>query len=206
MIRFLLLIVIFLQSQPLFAELRMEFKYPDGSTNWQHVANWSGAFLILLLSIAVITLFITRWKLRKSNKELQEIRGDLELRVQERTATLDESNRLLKESNKLLEKEINGHIKTASMLSASEAYIKNILESMPLMLVGVNKDGKISQWNKRAEDISGIKAESVLGKNLWEAYPIITVSPEQVGEAIDKNETITIKHSQHGQYYYDITI
>ena len=206
MIRFLLLIVIFLQSQPLFAELRMEFKYPDGSTNWQHVANWSGAFLILLLSIAVITLFITRWKLRKSNKELQEIRGDLELRVQERTATLDESNRLLKESNKLLEKEINGHIKTASMLSASEAYIKNILESMPLMLVGVNKDGKISQWNKRAEDISGIKAEGVLGKNLWEAYPIITVSPEQVGEAIDKNETITIKHSQHGQYYYDITI
>jgi len=184
----------------------MQFKNPDGSTNYQHIANWSGGTLILLLLIAVITLFVTRRKLRKSNRELHEIRNELELRVQERTATLDESNRLLKETNKLLENEIAMHVSTASRLRASEAYIKNILESMPLMLVGVNKDGKISQWNKRAEEITGITPESVMGGNLWKAYPTITVSPEQVSDAIEKNETITIKHSQRGQYYYDITI
>ena len=77
---------------------------------------------------------------------------------------------------------------------------------MPLMLVGVNKDGQITQWNKRAEDITGLKAEDVLDKNLWDAYPIITVSPGQVSEAMEKIETITIKHSQRGQYYFDITI
>ena len=66
---------------------------------------------------------------------------------------------------------------------------------MPLMLVGVNKDGQITQWNKRAEDITGIKAEDVLGKHLWDAYPIITVSPGQVHEAMEKNETVTIKHT-----------
>lgn len=206
MMRYLLFISIFLQSQPLYAALRMEFKQPDGTTNWQHVANWSGTLLILLLSIAVINLFFTRRKVRKSNLELEAIRNDLELRVQERTATLDESNRLLKESNQLLENEIAGHVKTSSRLRASEAYIKDILKSMPLMLVGVNKDGKITQWNMRAEDVSGIKAENVLDKNLWEVYPIITVSPAQVNEAMEKNETITIKHSQRGQYYYDITI
>ncbi|WP_455206565.1 two-component system sensor histidine kinase NtrB [Kaarinaea lacus] len=184
----------------------MQFKNPDGSTNYQHIANWSGGTLILLLTIAVITLIITRRKLRKSNLELHKIRGELELRVQERTATLDESNRLLKETNKLLENEIAMHVSTASRLRASEAYIKNILESMPLMLVGVNIDGKITQWNKRAEDITGIKAESVMGKNLWEAYPTITVSTEQVNNAIEKNETITIKHIQRGQYCFDITI
>ncbi|WP_455220466.1 PAS domain S-box protein [Kaarinaea lacus] len=184
----------------------MQFKNPDGSTNYQHIANWSGGTLILLLSIAVITLIITRRKLRKSNRELHKIRSELELRVQERTATLDESNRLLKETNKLLENEIAMHVSTASRLRASESYIKNILESMPLMLVGVNMDGKITQWNKRAEDITGIKAESVLDKNLWEAYPAITVSPDQVYNAIEKNETTTIKHTQRGQYYYDITI
>lgn len=206
MMRCLLFITLFLCSQPLYAEFRMEFKLPDGSTNWQHVANWTGGALILLLSIAVLTLFITRRKLHKANQELQEIRNGLELRVQERTATLDESNRLLKESNLLLENEINKHVSTASRLRASEAYIKNILESMPLMLVGVNLDRKITQWNKRAEDTTGIKAESVLGKNLWEAYPIITVSPERVSEAIEKNETISIKHIQRGQYCFDITI
>jgi PAS domain S-box-containing protein len=204
--RYLLFISIFLQSQPLYAGLRMQFKYPDGSTNWQHVANWSGGTLILLLSIAVINLFLTRRKVRESNLELKQIRNGLELRVQERTATLDESNRLLKETNKLLENEIAKHVGTASRLRASESYIKNILRSMPLMLVGVNKDGKITQWNKRAEDITRIKAQDVLGKNLWDAYPIITVSPGHVSEAMKNNETITIKHSQRGQYYFDITI
>jgi PAS domain S-box-containing protein len=206
MMRYLLLVAIFLQNQPLYAGVRMQFKYPDGSTNWQHVANWSGGILILLLSIAVINLFFTRRKVRKSNLELNEIRSGLELRVQERTATLDESNRLLKETNKLLENEIAKHVSTASRLRASESYIKNILRSMPLMLVGVNKDGLITQWNKRAEDITGMKAGDVLGRNLWDAYPIITVSPDQVGEAVENNETITIKHSQRGQYYFDITI
>ena len=88
MIRYLLFIIVVLQSQPLFAAIRMEFRRPDGSTNWQHIANWSGGTLILLLSIAVVTLIITRRKLRKSNQELHKIRGELELRVQERTATL----------------------------------------------------------------------------------------------------------------------
>ena len=177
----------------------MQFKNPDGSPNWQHIANWSGSILILLLSIAVITLFVTRRKLRKSNQELQKIRNELELRVQERTATLDESNRLLKN-------EVTMHVTTANKLRASESYIKNILESMPLMLVGVGIDGKISQWNKRAEDITGFKAVDVLNKNLWEVYPAITVSPEQVKNSIQKNETITIKHTQRGQYCFDITI
>jgi len=184
----------------------MQFKYPDGSTNWQHVANWSGGILILLLTIAVINLFLTRRKVRKSNLELKEIRNGLELRVQERTATLDESNRLLKETNKLLESEIAEHVSTASKLRASESYIQNILRSMPLMLVGVNKDGRITQWNKRAEDVTGIKAEDVLDKYLWDAYPIITVSPGQVKKAMEKNETITLKHCQRGQYYFDITL
>ena len=184
----------------------MQFKYPDGSTNWQHVANWSGGTLILLLTIAVINLFLTRRKVRKSNRELNEIRNRLEVLVQERTATLDESNRLLKDTNKLLENEIAGHVSTASRLRASESYTKNILRSMPLMLIGVNKDGQITQWNKQAEYITGMNAKDVLDKNLWDAYPIITVSPDQVREALEKNETITIKHSQRGQYYFDITL
>ena len=197
--RFLLSIFIFLQSPALHAALKAEFKRPDGSTNWQHVANWSAGALILLLTTAVITLFFT-WRIaRKANRELQAIRNDLELRVQERTATLDESNHLLKH-------EIAQHKSTAARLRSSEFYIMDILKSMPLMLIGLDKEGQITQWNKRAEDATGIKAENCLGKNLWDVYPTITVSPNQISEAVQKNEAISIKHSQHGQYYYDIAI
>lgn len=206
MTRFLLFAFILLQSQALHAAVRMEFKRPDGSTNWQHIANWSGGVLILLLSIAVITLFFTWRRARKANRELEAIRNDLELRVQARTATLDESNRLLKQANELLEHEIAQHVATSARLRSSESYIKDILRSMPLMLVGLDREGRITQWNKWAEDATGIKADDCLGKNLWDTYPLITVSPSQIEEAIQKNEATTIKHSQRGQYYYDITI
>jgi PAS domain S-box-containing protein len=130
----------------------------------------------------------------------------LELRVQERTATLDESNRLLKESNQLLEHEIAQHVSTTARLLSSEFYIRDILKSMPLMLIGLDNEMRITQWNKWAEDVTGIKAENALGENLWDVFPAITVSPSQINEAIQKNEATTIKYSQRGQYYYDITI
>ncbi len=204
--RFLLFIFIFLQSSALHAFLKAEFKRPDGGTNWQHVANWSAGTLILLLTTGVITLYFTWRMARKANRELQAIRNDLELRVQERTATLDESNRLLKESNQLLEHEIARHVSTSDRLRSSEFYIMDILKSMPLTLIGLDKEGMITQWNKRAEDATGIKAENCLGKNLWDAYPTITISPQQISEAVEKNDATTIKHGQPGQYYYDITI
>ena len=45
-----------------------------------------------------------------------------------------------------------------------------------------------------------------MGMDLWEAYPTITISPAQVQQAQDDNETLTIKYSQRGQYHFDITI
>lgn len=204
--KYLFFAFMLMQSHALNAGLIEVFKTETGETNWQHVSNWSGGILILLLSIAVINLFFTRRQARKSNLALKAIRNELELRVQERTATLDESNRLLKETNQLLEQEIAEHIATTTRLRSSESYIANILQSMPLMLIGLNKDGQITQWNRRAEDITGISAETAAGRNLWEVYPAITVSPAQIRKTTDSNQAITIKHSQRGQYYFDITI
>jgi len=204
--RFLFFIFILLQNQALHAAISFRLKEPDGSTNWQHVANWSGGFLILLLTATVISLLFTWRKARKANRELQAIRNDLELRVQERTATLDESNRLLKQSNELLENEIAQHVATSARLRSSEFYVKDILKSMPLMLISLDKDGHITQWNKRAEDATRVKAEQCMGKNLWDVLPTITVTPNQIDEAVKKNEVTTIRYSQPGKYYYDITI
>lgn len=182
------------------------FKEADGSTNWQYVANFSSSLLILILSSVVVKLYFTHRRLRKANRALEDIRAALEVRVQERTATLDESNRLLKETNKLLEKEIGHHQETTGKLKQSEAYIKNILESMPLMLIGITESGAISQWNRKAEEITGIRADSALHRNLWETYPAITVSRQQVSQAIGQNRPVVIKHSQRGRYHFDIII
>jgi PAS domain S-box-containing protein len=182
------------------------FKDDAGRTKWQYVANFSSSVLILILTSVLIKLILTQLRLRKSNGELQAIRNGLEIRVEERTATLNESNRLLKETNKLLEKEVAQHQQTSDKLKRSEAYIKNILESMPLMLIGLTSEGRITQWNRKAEEISGITMDGAINQNLWETYPMITVSPQQVQQAISRQKPIDIKHSQRGSYHFDIII
>ena len=185
-------LLILLFSQAAAADVFWFVRNDDGSTNWQYVANFSSGILVIVLSLTALWLFFTRLQANRYNLELEEIRTQLELRVKERTATL--------------EAEIVEHRMTTGRLRSSEAYINSILRSLPLMLIGLNKENRITQWNHRAEEISGMASKSVLGQDLWEAYPSITISPQQIQQALDDNKTLTIKYSQRGQYHFDITI
>lgn len=182
------------------------FRNDDGHTNWQYVANWSSGIFILLLTITTLKLIITLRLAHKTNSSLEEIRNDLELRVQERTATLNESNQQLQNINLKLEDEVNCHKQTTILLRSSESYIQNILSSMPLMLIGLNQKGQITQWNHFSENISGVKTAQALGKDLWDTYPTIPISPDHINTAITQNESITINHSQRGCFCLSITI
>lgn len=182
------------------------FKDEHGKTNWQHLANWSSGTLIIILSITAVYLLITKRRANKANRELTAIRKELEQRVRERTATLDESNKLLQESNQLLEAEVSQHVITSEQLRTSESYIKDILTSMPLMLVSLNKEGRVTQWNRRVEELSGVSSEQALGKTLWEAYPTVTVLPEHIQQAIEEDKTIHLKQSFRSLSHFDITI
>ena len=181
------------------AELILLFKDKQGHTNWQYVANWSSGILIILLSITAAVLYFSRLEKQKANIELKAIKEDLELRVKERTATLDESNHLLKQ-------EVEQHLSTTDRLKSSEHYIDSILKSMPSMLVGLNPKGEITQWNKKAEQYTGVSMQDALGKDLWKAYPIITITRSQVEEAQTKQSITTIRQSQRGLFHFDITI
>ncbi|MFT6734132.1 MAG: PAS domain S-box-containing protein [Polaribacter sp.] len=156
----------------------MLFKDESGRTNWQYVANWSSGVLIILLSLAAIILFFSRLAKLKTNKELEAIKLNLEHRVVQRTQQLNDS----------------------------EHYLKSILESMPSMLVGLDSEGKVTQWNKKAEKYTGVKMIDAIGKDLWEAYPIITISRDQVDQALIQQHATTIRQSQRGLFHFDITI
>ena len=196
--RTLFLAIIAFQSSPALAGIRDLFKDEHGVRNWQHLANWTGGTLLTLLLIVTVYLFIARRKAYKANKELTAIRNELEMRVKERTATLDKSNRLLMESNRLLEDEISKHVITADQLRSSESYIKDILTSMPLMLVGLDKEGRVTHWNRQVEEVSGIPSEEALGKTLWEAYPQVTVLPEHVLGGMTTDEIVNFEPYNRG--------
>ena len=195
----LFLLILTLLSTPALAIKIDLFRQEDGHTNWQHLANYTGSTLLILLTIVSVYLFIARRKAYHANLELTSIRNELETRVEERTATLNQANQLLKE-------EVSQHIITANHLKSSESYIKDILTSMPLMLVGLDKNGCVTQWNKQVEKIAEISSDDALGKKLWEVYPKITVQPEHVQQAIDDKKIIHLKQSMRSLYHFDITI
>lgn len=167
------------------ADLLSPFKDEQGETKWQYVANFSSGVLIIILLTLSLFLFFAHRRAARSNRELTEIKASLEDRVARRTASLEA---------------------TAAQLAHSEAYVKSIVDSMPVMLIGLNSRLEVTQWNHFAETITGRPFDTVKGLNLWDAYPRITVTPAQVEKVLESRETTTIKHSQRGQYYFDITI
>ncbi|MDO6564643.1 ATP-binding protein [Amphritea sp. 1_MG-2023] len=206
MIKYAFLVLVLCLQSPWASAAVDWFKDEDGKTKWQHLANFSSASLIIILSITAIYLLIYSRRAHRANRELTTIKGELEQRVQERTAALEESNQKLIHSNQLLESEVTQHVVTSQQLRSSELYVKDILTSMPLMLVGLNKEGRVTQWNKRVEELSGVPSEKALGKTLWEAYPTMTVVPEHIQQAIEENKIIHLKQSLRSLSHFDITI
>ncbi|PUA28265.1 MAG: histidine kinase [Cellvibrio sp. 79] len=167
------------------ADMFAIFREPDGSTKWQYVANTSAGVLIITLVIVLIFLFRAHRRAMRWNRALTDIKAHLEQRVAQRTAVLQQ---------------------TTEQLQEREAYIGSIVNSMPVMLIGLNQELQITQWNKKAEEITGRPLADVIGKNLWEAYPAITLTVDQVKAALASDETTSLKHTQRGQYTFDITL
>lgn len=179
------LIIMLSTSLNAWADIFAVFRDEDGKTKWQYVANTSASLLILILLIVLFFLVRAHLRATRSNQALKEIKATLEERVAQRTESLQE---------------------TAEQLRKREAYITSIVNSMPVMLIGINEQMEVTQWNKTAEAITGRPFGDVAGKNLWSAYPRITLHVEQVQEVLSSGLTVHLKHTQPGQYSYDITL
>ncbi|HBZ53969.1 MAG TPA: hypothetical protein DEO88_01075, partial [Syntrophobacteraceae bacterium] len=63
-------------------------------------------------------------------------------------------------------------------------YLANIIDSMPSVLVGVDGEGRVTQWNRHAQVTTGMDAEAVLGKPLEAAYPLLSSKMDKIRETI----------------------
>ena len=98
---------------------------------------------------------------RNMEKELQEYKDHLEKMLDKRTTEL-------KESNIRIQLEANERIKAEKSLRKSEKLFRRFVEMSSDGITIVNREGKIVEWNKALENISGLKSESVLGKYIWD--------------------------------------
>ncbi len=62
--------------------------------------------------------------------------------------------------------------------------LANIVDSMPSVLVGVDTEGKIMQWNREAEKVTGVTADMAHGRVLTDVFPDLAEEMEMVRQAI----------------------
>ncbi|MCP3872639.1 MAG: GAF domain-containing protein [Desulfobacteraceae bacterium] len=76
-------------------------------------------------------------------------------------------------------------------LDVVENYLYNIINSMPSILVGVDKNRMVTQWNSQAELETTIKAGEAKGKNLIHVFPRLSQNIDEIKESIKFNKIKT---------------
>ncbi len=108
-----------------------------------------------------------------------------------------------KEFNQLIDsfEQMTEEIKSREKdLKEAESYISNIINSMPSVLVSVNSELLITQWNMTAEDETGVKVEDAKGKKLIDLLPHMQSEINKIKKSIETRE---VKYSRKKPLYYD---
>ena len=123
---------------------------------------------------------------------------------------LEEGNKQLSASNYQLEIQIKEHARVEQELIRLRNHQKNIIDSMPSALVGVDNGGAITLWNKGAAALSGLEFDSVQGKQLSSVFPQLDKDITRVKQQIINGKTeqkVRIPRVVNGETRYEnITI
>ncbi|MGD2062935.1 MAG: PAS domain S-box protein [Nitrospirota bacterium] len=86
--------------------------------------------------------------------------------------------------------DLSEHKRAAQEMRRMRSYLKNIIDSMPSILVGVDIDGRVTEWNQEAENATGIVADDALGHAFVEVLPQLESQQETVHEAVRQRRSI----------------
>jgi two-component system CheB/CheR fusion protein len=108
-------------------------------------------------------------ELETTNEELQSSNEELETTNEELQSTneeLETMNEELQSTNEELQAVNEELRRRTEELNHSNSFLSSVLGSLRVAAVVVNKNLDVLSWNKRAEDLWGLRAEEVQGKSL----------------------------------------
>ncbi len=100
--------------------------------------------------------------------------------------------------------------KTEDELRYLRNYLANIIDSMPSVLIGVDKDGLVTQWNAEAYRNTNIPPEKALGQPLLDVFPRLAPEKDRLYQAM-QNSQMMFESKQSYQiegenHYEDVTV
>lgn len=132
---------------------------------------------------------------RKIEKELEQYKNHLE-------EMLDRLTKELMESNVRIQKESLERMRAEEYLRKSEKLFRKFVEMSSDGIAIMDRNGRIVEWNKALEDISGLKSELTLGKYVWDVQYSLLPSEGRTPEVYNKMKSLTERLLKKG--YLDI--
>lgn len=134
-------------------------------------------------------------------KVTETISRDKDYSIRADISSRDEFGTLTKAFNNMLEQVENKDLAMRQMRN----FLKNIIDSMPSALIGVDIEGHVTQWNREAEKLTGMPFEKAEGRNIVDVIPRMIADMEVVQGAIRKkkgmkNEKMLIRIDGENRY------
>ncbi|MEN8222311.1 MAG: ATP-binding protein [Acidobacteriota bacterium] len=139
-------------------------------------------FFTVFLIVIIVSVLIGRW-LSNPLKTLSESahsisKGDFDVKIEIKSK--DEIGDLSKIFNLMAE----SLKKQKKDMQKMQLYLKNMIDSMPSVLIGVDRNGNVTQWNVEAEKKSGITPEKAIGKRIEDIFPQFASQLEKFKKSI----------------------
>lgn len=75
-------------------------------------------------------------------------------------------------------------------LQQANKYIENVFNSMPSILMGLDSQGRITQWNRQAQIDTGVMNEKAIGQYYYQFFPHLNQFERTIKKAIDAQKVI----------------
>ncbi len=122
-------------------------------------------------------------RLYQSNQALEKTRNLLEIKIAEHSSEIKKQ----KHGRKIAEQQFG----------AIQNYLTKLIDSMPSVIIALDTDNIVMQWNREAEQMTAIQSESAIGKKLLDLYPTLDQKikiAEQDGDLL--TQTLTFRFDQ----------
>ncbi len=178
---------------------------------------------ILMTLVLSISLFFLLKKLTKPISDLTELsteiangnlEKDIQVLSQDEIGILSQSLIIMRDSIKStihsLKLENEEREIAEKELKVAKSYIDNIINSMPSLLIGVDSQHRVTQWNKQAEKLCGISSNEAKGKDIHALFPYLNEDHDKISDAIASKQVLHENRceTEDGKTirYQDITI
>lgn len=151
------------------------------------------AILVVFIFYMLVTRHLRRMALYTSGLTIDRLQEPLLLDKSSKWP--DEIDIVVRAFNDMREnllRDIKQRENAEKKLKEAEGYIRNILDSMPSILVSVDVDGRITQWNQQAVLKTGVSVEDAMGRQVADVFPGAPVSMDQIRAAVNTNLPVKI--------------